>query len=195
MSWNNFYKRVADIEFKRQKAIWISPELDKLPLPIQRFDEPFFPLSKSIIRTTTSNVGVYIFNFAAFLATGAAGIVALERSIAYALDTAIVILHGPFSGSQYTVLADEISFTISALTVTSKANLDFYLDNPPYSAFLWTDSSIDSADIERGGIMNHEKLSLRNTDFPSIDMSIITMSDLLVDLSDTYINAMKQRVQ
>ena len=190
MSWNKFYKSVNDLSARRRTAIWLKPSLHRLPLPIQRHDEPFFPLSKAIVQATTSKAGLFIFDFASYLATGAAGIVALERSIAYAKDKGLSILHGPFSGTHYIVLADEISFTIDAITVTLQTDLAFYLKNPPFAPFLY-----DDVTVELGGIMSDKSLRLYKPDKPMIDIPIIDSHDLLSDLTDTYLQSIKQQLE
>ena len=182
MSWIDFYNKIKDLESERSKAIWIAPTLGHMPLPIQRYDEPFFPFSKAIIQATQPYAGIYIFDFAHYLATGASGIVALERAIAYVRDTSICILNGPFSGESYTKLADDISLAIDGLTVTLSSDLDFYITNPPYSAFLWN----PQVSVTHGGSINHNQLSLHAKDLPSITIPIYHTADLLTDLSDRF---------
>ena len=108
-------------------ALRLNPQLTMLPLPIGRFDEPFFPLGKTVIQATHKRVSAYLFDFAAYLALGAAGVIALERTIAYAnsLDR-VTILDGPFSGSAYRVMLDELSFNLDAVTLADAADLPAY---------------------------------------------------------------------
>lgn len=190
MSWTSFYNRVIALGKERHKAVWIKPNLELLPLPIQRYDEPFFPLSKAIVQATQSSVGLYVFDMASYLATGAAGIVALERAIAYTKDKAITILHGPFTGESYTVLADDISFTVDALTVTRQSDLNFYIENMPHAAFLWNDDISDG----EGGIFDETSMSLHQSNSDTIDIPVLSSIDLLTDLSDSFMNSMKQYV-
>lgn len=189
MTWNNFYDRVEALGQNKHKAIWLSPKLDFIPLPIQRYDEPFLPLGKSIIQATLDDAGLYIFDFPSYLATGAAGIVALERTIAYVRDKAITILHGPFTGKHYSVLADVISFRIDSLTVTLQDDMQYYLESPPYSTFWWNGEITD-----RGGVINQEHLVLLKDDASRLTIPIIHSNELLTDLSDTFVDTLKRNL-
>lgn len=64
-------------------AIGIAPALDKLPAAVAKIDDPFLPLGKLIINTTADLVCAYVFHLSAYLAIGAAGAIALERTLAY----------------------------------------------------------------------------------------------------------------
>jgi len=192
MTWSNFYQQVADKIESRQssKAIWLKPTLDCLPLPIQRFDEPFLPLSKSIIKATNNSVSVYIFDLASYLAIGAAGIVALERAIAYANQDAITILHGPFFGKQYKVLTEDQGLNVNSLTVATDEDLTYYIDNSPYSAFLYNGTL-----LKDGGVMSDNTLTLFSTNYANISIEIIDTNFLLQNnLSDTYIETVKSTI-
>lgn len=183
MTWDKFYRSTHNIH--KTYAIWLKPSLSRLPLPIQRYDEPFFPLSKSIIQATQPYVGMYIFDLASYLAIGAAGIVALERAITYAKQDGITILHGSFTGKAYSILADEGSLTVDGLTVTSLNDLAYYTSHPPYGAFLFANDD-DKPNINRGGILTESSLTLYHPDEQPIDMKVITSDSLLTDLTDTY---------
>lgn len=117
-------------------ALLLAPRLDRLPLTIQQFDDPFLPFAKAIIDATRDLVCAYVFDFAAYLAPGASGAVALERTIRYAGGETVTILHGPFAGASYHVLLDETSFGVDALTLTDGLDLDSYLQRPDRSAFI-----------------------------------------------------------
>jgi len=100
--------------------IWLRPRLFEMPLPIQRYDDPFLPFSKALIMETRDRVAGYMFDFAAYLALGGAGTVALERAIAYVVggsDTA-AILHGPFSTAAYALAMGETAFAVDGVTIT-----------------------------------------------------------------------------
>ena len=53
-------------------ALVMAPRLLQIPLPMQRFDDPFLPFGKAIIAATRDVVCAYIFDLAAYLAVGAA---------------------------------------------------------------------------------------------------------------------------
>lgn len=100
-----------------QYGLLIRPVLTRMPLPIQRYDDPFLPFSKSIITATRDLVCAFAFDLGAYLSLGGAGAVALERSIALASADAVTILHGPFSGSSFVEAAGDLGFNVDALTV------------------------------------------------------------------------------
>ncbi len=126
----NFAGRLAAIQRKRQTtlALLMCPRLAQLPLPIQKYDDPFLPFGKAIIDETRDHVCAYVFDLAAYLALGAAGAVALERTIAYAgaAHDTLTILHGPFASPDYVAAVGTVGFAVDAVTVTDEALLDPY---------------------------------------------------------------------
>jgi hypothetical protein len=126
----NFAGRLAALQRKRGTtlALLLRPRVAQLPLPIQKYDDPFLPFGKAIISATQPHVCAYVFDLAAYLALGAAGAVALERTIAYARanhDT-LTILHGPFASPDYADAAGSGGFGVDAVTVTSDELLEAY---------------------------------------------------------------------
>ncbi len=117
-------------------ALWLAPQLSQLPPPIQRYDDPFLPFGKAIINATSERVCAYVFDLAAYLALGAAGAVALERTVAYVAGRAITILHGPFVGEQFSELSDEMSFNVDAVTLASVTDFAAYTRRPERGAFV-----------------------------------------------------------
>ncbi len=113
-------------------ALRMNPQLLKLPLPIQRFDDPFLPFGKAIIGATRDIVGAYLFDLASYLALGGAGAVALERTLRYVGDDVVTILHGAFSDIAYATVADKIAFGVDFITVTT-------LVGESSNGILWTD--------------------------------------------------------
>ena len=99
-----------------------------MPLPMQRLDDPFLPFGKAIINATRDLVCAYVFDFAAYLAIGAAGAVALERTIAYAGtdQTAMTVLHGLFVGVGYVEAASDNAFNVDAVTLAQAADAAAY---------------------------------------------------------------------
>jgi hypothetical protein len=114
---SNFQDKLHNIQTAKgtDRALLISPRLMKMPLPMQRFDDPFLPFGRAIISATQDFVCAYIFDLAAYLAIGAAGAVALERTIASVDEMTITILHGPFVGSGYIEVAE--AFSVDGLTL------------------------------------------------------------------------------
>ena len=120
----------------------LAPRLDRLPFHIQRYDDPVLPLCREIIDASSHAVAGYWLDMAAFLATGAAGIRALERTLAYIPHGHIRILHGPFVGAGYADMAAPHIFDLDAITVTEAADEQFYRQHFPYTAIrAATDSS------------------------------------------------------
>ncbi len=100
-------------------ALLLQPRLHAIPLPMQRYDDPFLPFGKAIIDATRDLLCAYVFDLAAYLAIGAAGAVALERTIAYARtdDVTVAILHAPFVGSAFAEAAGDNAFNADAVTL------------------------------------------------------------------------------
>ena len=98
-------------------ALVIAPRMVEMPMPIQKFDDPFFPFSKAIIAATRDVVCAYMFDLACYLAHGAAGAVALERSIAYVGGDVPTILHAPFASPAYVEAAGVNAFNVDGVTI------------------------------------------------------------------------------
>lgn len=96
----------------------LNPHVLRLPLAIQRYDDPFLPYGKAVIAATRDIVGGYVFDLASYLALGGAGAVALERTVDYVGGDVPTILHGAFSSADYAVLCDALSFGVDYITVT-----------------------------------------------------------------------------
>ena len=153
--WTNFVDKLLNDINTRQShvALFINPRILELPFPITRFDDPFFPYSKALIQATRDIVCAYVFDLASYLALGAAGAVALERSIRYAGQETLTILHGPFTGAGYSPMADATGFGIDALTVNGDTWLRTYLDNLPHAAFAIKQGKVENEQTpEVGGL-------------------------------------------
>jgi orotidine-5'-phosphate decarboxylase len=64
-------------------CLGLDPQPDQLPVPTLKWDEPVLPFNKAIIEATADLVCAYKPNLGFYLQWGAAGIIALERTIAY----------------------------------------------------------------------------------------------------------------
>jgi hypothetical protein len=120
-------------------AIGIAPVLDKMPMEISRYDDPLLPYGKAVIRATEGLACAYVFHLGAYLAYGAAGAVALERSLAYVPEGVARILHGPFAGKGYVKAAFEDAFAAHAVTLTAVmdiAEMIPYIQDPSHGIFL-----------------------------------------------------------
>ncbi len=138
------------------RLLYLRPVLTQMPLPIQRYDDPFLPFSKAIINATCDLVCGYLFDFAAYLTLGAAGAVALERAIAYAgADSAtITILHAPLWGVDFARAMGETAFNVDAVTLVRAE------DTTAYAAEGVGALLVDAVDFA-GGAMRHADLTLR----------------------------------
>ncbi|MFQ3565421.1 MAG: hypothetical protein SNJ59_00335 [Aggregatilineales bacterium] len=99
-----------------------------MPLPIQRYDDPFLPYSKAVIAATYDCLQGYVFDFAAYFALGGAGAVALERSIAYAAagGDVVTILDGPFFGPALAEAMSENALNVDAVTLIDQQDTVAY---------------------------------------------------------------------
>jgi hypothetical protein len=131
-------EKFAAIRETRQDnlILQMSPRVARLPLPIQRYDDPFLPFGRAIINATQDLVCGYVFDLAAYLALGAAGIIALERTLPYVDSSLIRILHGPFSGPDYAAAAFEGNFDLDAVTLVNESDLATYTSEPWQGAFV-----------------------------------------------------------
>lgn len=74
-------------------CVGLDPQPDRLPLEaVWKWDEPILPFNKAIIDATADLVCAYKPNLGFYLQWGAAGVIALERTIAYIPDYIPVIL-------------------------------------------------------------------------------------------------------
>ncbi|MCA9909226.1 MAG: hypothetical protein KC519_11300 [Anaerolineae bacterium] len=110
------------------RGIWLSPRLAALPLPILRYDDPFLPFGKDSISATRDLACVYVFDLAAYMALGAPGVVALERTIHYANagGDVLTVLHGPLASACYLTACGETAFAVAGVTVSDPALVDVY---------------------------------------------------------------------
>src|SRR5690606_41861765 len=73
-------------------CVGLDPDPARLPLPAMQWDDPVLPFNKRIIEATADLVCAYKPNMGFYMLWGAAGLVALERTIAYIPDEIPVIL-------------------------------------------------------------------------------------------------------
>jgi hypothetical protein len=129
-------------------ALYIAPQIDRLPPAFQQHDDPFLPYMRSIYAATNDLVCAYLFNFASFLALGAAGAIALERSIALATQTHITILDARFASEDFVRVWDDVAFGCDSVTLSTEAPLPAYQARPDRQAFTVTSSDLYPARID-----------------------------------------------
>ncbi len=130
----------------------IRPVLMQMPAPIKAYDDPFLPFAKIIINATRDVVCGYVFDFPAYLAIGAAGIIALERTIAYVDSHLITVIDGQFSGADYAHLTDEGTFNADAVILADGKHLSAYLTRADKTAFVTNDHLPTPDSPPSGGI-------------------------------------------
>jgi hypothetical protein len=128
--------RAAQARSGGSLAIGIAPALEKLPAAVAKIDDPFLPLGKLIINTTADLVCAYVFHLSAYFAIGAAGIVALERTLAYVPQGILKVLHAPFASTDYVRAAFEDALGADAVTLSSADYAAPYLAHRQYAAFV-----------------------------------------------------------
>lgn len=129
-------------------CLGLDPVLAKMPLVLQTEDDPFLPFNKAIIDATADLVCAYKPNLAFYLAEGAPGVIALERTIAYIPRDIPIILDGKFGdiGSTAEMIARgafEI-WSVDAVTVNPYVGEDGvapFLQRPDKAAFILAHTS------------------------------------------------------
>ncbi len=86
-------------------CVGLDPVLERMPAPLLKYDDPFLPFLKTIVDVTADLVCAFKPNLGFFLALGAAGVIALERIIAYIPREIPVILDGKFNDIGHTAQA------------------------------------------------------------------------------------------
>lgn len=138
MSSNSFVDKLAEAQQATRSDILllIAPRLSQLPLPVIRYDDPFLPFARAIINATRDLVCGYMFDLGAYLALGAAGAIALERTLPLVDEKLIKVLHGPFAGPNYAAAAFESAFACDAVTLVDDVYMEHYLTEPRRGAFV-----------------------------------------------------------
>lgn len=191
-SWQAFTDKIEATN--SNIVLFLNPQFENLPLPITRFDDPFFPFSKEIITATQDLVAGYMFDMASYLAMGGAGAVALERTVRYVSRDRVTILHAPFTGAGYSPLADVTGFGVQAITVTQPADLITYIDNVPHAAFMTASQNTTLPEV--GGIYNADsnQLIYRNTHNQTRTLRLTDDSILYTSKLDDYAQVVRDKV-
>lgn len=135
-----FVEKLANSQAGRSNfALYVAPRIDKMPPAFQRHDDPFLPYLRSVYAATEGLVCAYVFHLASYLALGAAGTIALERSIALATPTHITILDAGFSSDDFARVWDEAAFGCDSVTITPEVPLLAYQTRTDRQAFTVTD--------------------------------------------------------
>jgi hypothetical protein len=198
-NWADFLAKLSDLRHARDSnlALFLNPHLENLPLSIARFDDPFLPYGKELIRASQDLVVAYVFDLASYFSLGAAGIVALERTIRFASD-GITILHAPFASSEYSAMADVTGLGVDAITVSSEMIMRTYLDKPPYAAFILDDNSLNDREIpEAGGVISLNSRSIFYRDIAGQAESLRLSDDnlLFASKAENYFESVRSELE
>lgn len=138
-----FIEKVRAATARNQSALMvgIAPVQARFPGEIQRHDEPFFPFGKAVINQTADLVAGYVFHLGHYLALGAAGAIALERTLAYVPAGLLKILHGEFANAEFAAAAltsplDVDAVTLAEHVMNDDATLAAYLADPDKGVFV-----------------------------------------------------------
>ena len=140
----------AQRQHRTTLAIGLAPVLKKLPHALQRYDDPLLPFGKAIIDATADLVCAYVFHLSAYLAYGASGAIALERTIAYVPQPVVKVLHGPFANGEYAQAAFEDAFAADVVTLaptTDQNIVGAYTGQPNHAVLVNVDSATKSLEV------------------------------------------------
>ncbi|MCA9895448.1 MAG: hypothetical protein KC615_20830 [Anaerolineae bacterium] len=127
--------RVLQNERDTKIALFLNPRMTALPLPIQRYDDPFLPYCRAVVEATSDLVCAYVLDFASFMALSAPGARSLERIIGIIGQDTLKILHGPFVGTAFSPMLERTAFDVDAVTLYRAEDVPYYCSNAPYAAF------------------------------------------------------------
>lgn len=198
--WADFLEKLGELRASRESnlALFMNPRLENLPLPISRFDDPLLPYGKEIIKATQEYVAAYVFDLASYLALGAAGAVALERTIRFASRDNITFLHAPFASDEFSAMADATAFGVDAITVSDSSLLRTYLDKPPYAAFAMKTGLFDINQIPaEGGLLWEDGRCFAYLDKKQISqtLKITDKSFLFTSKGEDYLSVLRQKLE
>lgn len=143
---NTFVAKLQAAQTATSKwALYISPKVDLLPFAIGRHDDPFLPYARAIFAASRDLVCAYVFDLAAYMALGAAGMVALERSIGLVAQGHVTVLDASFSTGSFSGTWDETAYGVDAVTVSEVAPLDAFNNREDRQAFVVSDSTAYTA--------------------------------------------------
>jgi orotidine-5'-phosphate decarboxylase len=165
----NYLEKLSAAQMKNDSwlCVGLDPQPERLPLPAMRWDEPVLPFNKAIIDATLDLVCAYKPNLGFYLQWGAAGIIALERTIAYVPDHIPVIVDcktgdiGHTQAAWAAGLFDE--WGVDAVTVNPFVGAESVLpmigERPDKAVYLLARTSNPGAAVFQGDLAAGEGLS------------------------------------
>lgn len=189
---SNFIEKLQSAQSRAQSqwALRLAPQIKRLPLPIQRYDDPFLPFGKALIEATQDRVCAYLFDLAAYLSLGGAGAVALERTIAYVDRQIPTILHGPFTGPHFAPTS--AAFHVDAITLSDMRCVDHYLDFS-VMPFVMSEHPCDTIHDRCGVFLSSEdRLILQEQ---SLSIRLIPEEMLYTDMSESFVQTLRKHLE
>jgi orotidine-5'-phosphate decarboxylase len=165
----DYLDKLKNAQEKNQSwlCVGLDPQPERLPLPAMKWDEPILPFNKAIIDATLDLVCAYKPNLGFYLQWGAAGIIALERTIAYIPDDIPIILDcktgdiGHTQAAWAAGLFDE--WDVDAVTVNpyvgAEAILPMIGERPDKAVYILARTSNPSAGQFQGDLGQREGLT------------------------------------
>lgn len=193
--WKTFADRAENLANKTSpRILLLRPDLRKLPLPIQRFDDPFLPFTRAVVESTQDLLAGYMLDFPAYLTLGAVGARALERGIGVIGKDRLKILHGPFAGPHYSAMMEATAFAVDAATICSSIDLSHYLNQPPYAAFVLGTDGPNT--MQQGGkyVMSKNRLLLYQDNTQILELQVLDDSFLYAGRGEDFANEIRMRI-
>jgi orotidine-5'-phosphate decarboxylase len=165
----NYLEKLKHAQEKNNSwlCVGLDPVPNRLPLPALRWDEPVLPFNKAIIDATKDLVCAYKPNLGFYLQWGAAGIIALERTIAYIPNDIPIIVDcktgdiGSTQAAWGAGLFDE--WGVDAVTVNPYVGVDAVLpmiaERPHKAIYLLARTSNPGAAVFQGDVQKSDSLS------------------------------------
>ncbi|MGB3715950.1 MAG: orotidine-5'-phosphate decarboxylase [Candidatus Promineifilaceae bacterium] len=157
----------AQAESNSWLCVGLDPQPKRLPAPALKWDEPVLPFNRAIIEATADLVCAYKPNLGFYLQWGAAGIIALERTIAYIPNHLPIIVDckagdiGHTQAAWATGLLD--LWGVDAVTVNPFVGADAVLpmvgERPDKAVYLLARTSNPSATQFQGDLLGQHGLS------------------------------------
>lgn len=148
-------------------CVGLDPQPERLPVQALKWDEPVLPFNKAIIEATADLVCAYKPNLGFYLQWGAAGIIALERTIAYIPSHIPIIVDcktGDIGHTQAAWAAGLLDlWGVDAVTVNpfvgAEAVLPMVDQRPDKAIYLLARTSNPSATDFQGDLVGEKGLS------------------------------------
>lgn len=165
----DYLEKLKDVQNRNNSwlCVGLDPDPARLRVDVFKWDEPVLPFNKAIIEATADLVCAYKPNLGFYLQWGAAGIVALERTIAYIPDHIPVILDckagdiGHTQAAWAAGLFDE--WGVDAITVNpyvgAEAVLPMISQRPDKAVYILARTSNPSAMQFQGDLLQRQGLS------------------------------------